>query len=230
LKRKEKLDPTAVPRSGPHWQHDDRGAPGSAAHSRGGKGKKLFDAGDRASNASSGRTEEKWGHDKFLELSSSSGAAPPPFHPPPFQQQHRLISRFLPPLPATDAAPGRSASSKAKGRQNPHSNSAPPASAATVTDALAASERAPRHGRGAQGAVQAVLSTANDSPTANGGHGVDPGDAGCAQLILSCSPKLTPLPPPRLQPRAREQAVPSEGGTTAMSLQAATVLAAAGAQ
>lgn len=82
---KEKADPTLVPKSGAHWQHDSRGVPGAASSGRGGgRGRRLFEAEERGGKTSGGRSEEKWQHDKFSEVASSSGTALfLPTSPPP---------------------------------------------------------------------------------------------------------------------------------------------------
>jgi hypothetical protein len=82
---KEKADPTLVPKSGAHWQHDSRGDGAASTGRGGGRGRRLFEAGERGGKMSGGRTEERWQHDKFSELASSSGtsSSSPSFPPPP---------------------------------------------------------------------------------------------------------------------------------------------------
>jgi hypothetical protein len=73
---KEKSDPSAVPKSGPHWQHDMRGVAGAATAARGGKGRRLYEV-DRGASTLGGRTEEKWQHDKFGEITSAGATSFP---------------------------------------------------------------------------------------------------------------------------------------------------------
>jgi hypothetical protein len=102
---REKADPTLVPKSGNHWQHDMRGVASAPSSRGGGKGRNLFDAGERGGK-SSGKTDEKWKHDMF-ESSSLSGISPAPprlpFAPtPPFRAACLLLRPPLNPLQKLD--------------------------------------------------------------------------------------------------------------------------------
>jgi hypothetical protein len=223
---KEKADPTLVPKSGAHWQHDSRGVPGAASSGRGGgRGRRLFETEERGGKTSGGRSEEKWQHDKFSEVASSSGTAlflpAPPPHPFP-------SSNFSPLL-----ADARPASGKGKGRQHPPA----PAPAAVDADIVAASDRAPRHVKGAPVAALAAAASAL-SIAASSSDAVSPEDAGWkSRRAVVPSPRRVALPPnckllPRgltfwSQPRVRALVEPAEGGIRVAWRPAARALAAA---
>ena len=94
---REKADPTLVPKSGSHWQHDMRGVADASSSRGGGKGRNLFDAGERGGRPS-GKADGKWTHDKF-ESSPLSGISPPPALAPPALAPFRVVRLLLrPPL------------------------------------------------------------------------------------------------------------------------------------